>query len=157
MTKRTLFFLTAAVVLFAVYAANFTDWFKSKSIRISYRGTPTSGPRNATVVPVTFMLHDEYRVTDIKVFTANELRSKKYPRPIWHMVAITNPAPLTDFQYGGAIKGMKPADAKAAPEPLKPEETYKIVVEAGKKLRGEREFKSRGSSSSADDNSSRFQ
>ena len=155
MNKRSLFFVVTAVVLFAVYAANFTDWFKSKSIRISYRGTPSSGARNASVIPVTFMLNEEYKLTSIKVFTAEELRQRKYPRPIWHLVSITNPVPVTDFQYGGTVKGMRLADAKAGPEPLKPDETYKVVVEAGKKLRGEREFKSRGSSST-DDNSSRF-
>lgn len=147
MTKRTVFFVVTAVALFTLYAVKFTDWFKHKSIRISYRGTPANFTRNQPGLPVTFLLDREYRLTSIKVYTSEEFKSKKYPRPIWSLVAETNSIPTSDFQYGGNIKGMKPSTPKAVPEPLQAEATYKIVIDAGKKLHGEREFKSRGTGS----------
>ncbi len=75
----------------------------------------------------------------MKVVRADEMATNKYPHALWHLVAETNSAPVTDFIYGAPISGMKPAVAGVVPEPLLPKVKYRIFVEAGK-IKGVRDF-----------------
>jgi hypothetical protein len=131
-----------AVLLAVLYGVFFTDWFRGGEIQIRYRSLPDRKKPVRGVQPVTFYLDKEYPLTAIKVFSADEAKTNRYPPLLWHMVPETNAAPVDLFIYGRRVKGMKPAIARTTAEPLQPNTTYRIVVESGK-LRGEQDFKPR--------------
>ena len=139
MNKRTFILMLAAVGLFAAYAYFFTDWFQKKRIQISYRTFPDRRADPAKVAAPTFYLDHEYQVTSLKFFRGDEVKTNKYPVPIWHMVCSSNAAKVAEFEYGHPIRGMKPATARTRAPELEPELTYKVVVEAGK-MAGEKTF-----------------
>ena len=51
-----------------------------------------------------------------------------FPR---HNTGIAQEALVSDFTYGCSIGGMQPAVPGAAPDPLEPGVTYRLLVEAG--------------------------
>jgi hypothetical protein len=141
MKNQTKFLIFVALILGAIYAYRFTDWFGEKKIQIKYkvitgRGVAKSSPAN----PVMFYLMDrEYRLTSIKVVAVDEAATNKYPHFYWHVVSDSNSIPLTDFMYGANVSGMKPKIAGLVPEPLKMGVNYRVFVEAGK-IKGEKDF-----------------
>lgn len=144
MKNRTISLILLAIVLAGFYAYRFTDWFAEKKIQIKYRTLPERGSPNS-VEPITFYLEKEYPITSLKVFSVTEVTTNKYPHALWHLVAVSNSALVTDFVYGGAIPGMTPKIAGMVPEPLRPNESYRIILEANK-LTGEKEFQTRARS-----------
>jgi hypothetical protein len=131
MRKQTGLLITAALVLSAVYVVKFTDWFGHKSIQIlyTYRGKRAF-----------FGLGERAEeLTAIKVFRLAEISTNKYAHPLWHLKAEAGAPPVTQFTYGSAVPGMKPAVPGLAPEPLERKVQYRLVVEAGK-IRGEKDF-----------------
>jgi hypothetical protein len=139
MNKRTLILIVSAIVLFAAYAYFFTDWFDRKHIQISYRAFPDRRADPTKVATLTFYLDKEYPVTSLKFFRNDEVATNKYPVPIWHLVCASNAAKVTEFEYGRVIRGMKPANARTRAPELVPDQSYKVVVEAGK-VAGEKTF-----------------
>ena len=139
MNNRSVILTAIALILAALYVTCFTDWFKKKQIQISFRTFPGRAAK-ADVEPIVFLLDKEYNLTSVRVIPAAEAVAKKRdPHTLWQIVPETNAAPVTDFPYGGQVKGMKPSVAKAVAEKLQPETRYRIIVDAGK-LHGEREF-----------------
>ena len=130
MKKQTVILILAALVLGGIYVFKFTDWFGQKNIQILF--TNRGGK-------VFFGLGQEYELTSVKVYRSGEIATNKYAHALWHIVAQTNGATVADFIYGQDIPGMKPAVPGVAPEPLRPNTEYKIIVEAGK-VKGERPF-----------------
>ena len=141
MNKRSLFLVAMAVILGATYAYFFTDWFKKKQIQISFRTFPGRAVKS-DVEPIVFLLDKQYKITSIKVVSAQEYGTNKLAHPLWHLIPDTNSVPITDFGYGQHVKGMKPSVPKIAAEKLIPEAKYRIIVDAGK-IHGEREFVAR--------------
>ena len=140
MKNRTVFLVLAALILGAVYAYKFTDWFAKKEIQIKYRSMPG---RSATFGnAVSFYLDREYKITSIKVISMDDAVTNKYPRALWYLVSDSNSVPVTDFTYGGLIAGMKPKIAGVAPEPLRGDGNYRVEIEAGK-FKGEKDFQTR--------------
>jgi hypothetical protein len=140
MKNRTLFLVLTALILGAVYAYKFTDWFAKKEIQIKYRSMPG---RSATFGnAVSFYLDREYKITSIKVISMDDAVTNKYPRALWYLVSDSNSVPVTDFTYGGIIAGMKPKIAGVAPEPLRGDGNYRVEIEAGK-FKGEKDFQTR--------------
>jgi hypothetical protein len=138
MTKNTVFLSIVAVALGAVYIVFFTDLFAKKTIQIipSVRpGRESSIPRmpgSAPVCPVLFGFDGKYRFTSIKVINTEEVKTNKYAQPLWHLIADSNSIPANNFMYGSKIPGMKPAIPQSRPQPLDPQVTYTLFVEAGK-------------------------
>jgi hypothetical protein len=128
MNKRAGFLVVATLLLGGVYAFYFTDWFRGPEIQIKLRNNPE-----------LFVFDPPADLTSIKVFRSAELASSKYAHPMWHLVATNKTATVRTFIYGASVPGMKPAIDKTKAEPLQPNETYKLIVEAGK-AKGEKEF-----------------
>jgi hypothetical protein len=135
MNKRTVFFIGLAVVLAAVYAFAFTDWFKPRFIQILYRQTPDG--------KITYLLAGgPYALTSVRVFAAEDLANEAYPPAMWDLIADQQSKPVKEFHYGGKIRGMKPRIPLAQPQPLEPQKTYRIIIQAGK-VKAEKEFTTR--------------
>jgi hypothetical protein len=128
MNKRALFLILAALVMGAAYVFFFTDWFRGDRIQIKFRNNPE-----------LFVFDPPAELTSIKVFNATELATNKYAHPLWNLVATNKSATVQAFGYGKPIAGMKPAVPNTKAEPLKPNETYKLIVESVK-AKGEKEF-----------------
>jgi len=145
MTKNTIFLSVLAVVLAVIYVFNFTDWFHRETIQIipTIRpGRPSSIPRDpgtAPVCPVSFAFDGKYRLTSIKVVVAEDLKTNKFPNPLWHMVSDKSSAPQKSILYGQPIRDMKSAVPRARPQPLQPEVQYVLLIEAGK-IKGQTNF-----------------
>ena len=67
----------------------------------------------------------------MKVFSAADLATNKYPSPLWHLISDSNSVPTKSVVYGYQVKGMKPAVARMQPEPLVPDVDYVLQIEAG--------------------------
>ena len=137
MTKNGILLSIIAVILAAVYAVYFTDWFKKDGIQIIPTVRPGSKseiPRDPDEVPVhrvSFALDGKYKLTCVKVHVASELATNKYATPLWHLISDSNSVPTKSITYGLDVKGMKPAVPRARPEPLLANVEYTLVLEAG--------------------------
>lgn len=144
MKSQLKFLIFVALVLGAVYAYKFTDWFGEKEIQIKYKVLAGRAPtRSSAADPVAFYLAEkEYRLTSIKVISTDEAATNKYPHAYWHLVSDSNSVPVSDFIYGGNVAGMKPKIAGLAAQPLEINGNYRILIEAGK-YKGEKDFHAR--------------
>ena len=87
-----------------------------------------------------FYLDKAYSLTSVKVVATEDARTDKYPHALWHIVAVSNSAPIRNFRYGERIRGMNPRDSTALPEPLDPDTTYSLLIEAPNNLKGAAHF-----------------
>ena len=148
MTKNMIFLSVLAVILAAMYVFYFTDWFLRETIQIipTIRpGRPSSIPREpgtAPVCPVSFAFDGKYRLTAVKVVVAEDLKTNKFPNPLWHMISEKGSSPLKFLLYGQPIRDMKPAVPRARPQPLQPDVQYELMIEAGK-IKGQTNFYAR--------------
>lgn len=147
MTKHSIFLSVVAAALAAIYAVYFTDWFRRETIQIipTIRpGRPSAIPRDpgsAPVYPVSFAFDGKYRLTSVKVVVVEDLKTNRFPTPLWHMVSVNDRGsyPQKSILYGQPIRGMKPARPRARPQALLPDVTYVLMLEAGK-ARGQTNF-----------------
>lgn len=88
------------------------------------------------VQAVIFALDKPRALTSVQVYLATDLEwAKGSAKPIWSLVAAKpdQPVKVDGFRYGGFVRGMKPADpAHPRPEPLLPETTYRLIIQAGR-------------------------
>lgn len=137
MSKNLIVLGSLLVVLLGAYVYFFTDWFNKPTIQIIATIRPTRAsaiPRDADtppVYPVSFSFDGKFGFTEIKVVEAAAYANNKFAPPLWHMISDSNSIPTKNFLYGQPIRGMKPAVPRARPEPLKPNEDYLLIVEAG--------------------------
>ena len=138
-------FALALAILYAVY---FTNWFKLEPIRIFHLTRPTNFAmrtrRDASAPPITFGLEGSYKLTEIKAVPLAEWQTNQNARPVWHLVSDSNSVPVKFFVYGQRIRGMKPAEPRAQPQPLQTNIAYRLFVTAGK-ARGQHDFEIGGS------------
>ena len=144
MKNQTKLLIFVAVILGAIYAYRFTDWFGEKKIQIKYKVVAGRGTaKSSGINPIAFYLIDqEYRLTSIKVVSVEDAATNKFPRAYWHVVSDSNSVPVVGFQYGETPAGMKPKIAGLVAEPLAANGNYRILVEAGK-FKGEKDFQAR--------------
>ena len=136
MSKKQWSFLAVivALVAFSVYLNR--DRFARAGIQIIHRSRPDrlgAGGRNASesrADPVIFGLNRPLRLTSIKVIPLAALQTNQYAQPIWHLTSDSNSVPVTDFTYGGAVQGMRPASEGASADPLEPRVQYRLFIEA---------------------------
>ena len=139
MTSRAKFLVGVAVALGAAYVIFFTNLFRKETMQIipQFRpGRASAIPRprdSAPVYPISFRFNKRYRFTSIKVVSAAQYATNKFAPALWHMISDSNSVPQNSVVYGTPkINGMKPAVAKAKPQPLEANVEYLILVEAGK-------------------------
>ncbi len=146
MTKNGIALTVILVILAVVYVCFFTDWFSKQTIQIIPQTRPIRAssipraPGAPAVAPVSFAFDGKYRLTSVKVVSADEFATNKYANPLWHLISDSNSVPTKAIVYGFPIKGMKPAVARARPEPLLPGIFYIMMVEAGKKIKAQTNF-----------------
>ncbi len=137
MTKNGIFLSVVAVILAAIYVTYFTDWFHKETIQIF----PTIRPSQASsiprdpgmppVYPVSFAFNGKYRLTEVKVLVEEDMKTNKYPTPVWHMISEKGSPPMKSLIYGFRVKNMKPAIPRSRPQPLLPDVKYVLEVAAG--------------------------
>jgi len=135
------------VVLAGLYICFFTDWFKPKIIHITSasrvnRMRPARNAAGADVIPVTFSLAPQYKLSEITVVPLAAWQTNKLVLPLWHLVADTNAPTIKLFVYGQRIRGMKPALPGSHAEPLQPDVTYRLFVTAGS-AKGQHDFQAK--------------
>jgi hypothetical protein len=141
MTRKTVVLLGLAAVLMAGYVWFFTNWFAAPRIQIyaAPRALRRMQP-NAEVYPISFALDGKYELTSVRVVELGAYTTNKQAAPIWHLVVASNTVPCKGFIYGRPIPGLKPASPNTRPKPLRPEVTYRLLVEAGR-AKGEIDFR----------------
>jgi len=145
MTKKTIVLSVIALLLGAVYIYFFTDWFSTQTIQITWQVRPTRpskisrDSKAAPVCPVAFLLRGKFKLTSVKVVAAEEFATNKHAPPLWHLISDSNSPPTKAFEYGVRIPGMKPAVPRKQADPLEPEVSYLLMVEAGK-IKGSTNF-----------------
>ena len=157
MKKRDIFFTVVLLALAGFWVVNFSGWFDTSRISITHSVHAPQQPRQAAnparrnaqaavaaapVQPVvTFLFNRAYALTDLKIVSATALATNASALPVWHLTTESNSVPLKTFTYGQYIVGMKPWVSGVHAQPLLPGETYKLIVEAGRRTKGEYEFK----------------
>jgi hypothetical protein len=121
------------------------DWFAAETIQISHRVSPwlkNSRPnaRADLGVPVTFTLNGYYKLKSLRIVEAAQYETNRFAVPVWRIVSDSNSVPVSSFNYGSGIRGMRPGIKGARPEPLIPGITYRLLVETDRKLHGEHDF-----------------
>ena len=140
MTKRNWTLVAVALALGVIYACFFTDWFKTKSIRILYTLPPfqTRFSQGGSPAPAFGFSHP-FKLTEIKVVPLAEFQTNSRVLPLWHLVSDSNSAPIKFFFYGARIRGLKPEVPGARPQPLQTNVAYRILITAGK-IKGQHDF-----------------
>jgi hypothetical protein len=144
MTKKNWLTMIVLLGLAGVYAFCFTDWFKPKIIHItSINARTTRGNRantDSTTIPIIFKLGRPYKLTELKVVDLGEWQTNENCRPLWHLIADTNSAPIErPFYYGQRLRGLKPEVPGARAQPLQAGVTYRLFVTDGK-AKGQHDF-----------------
>lgn len=143
MNNKTLALLAIAALLAGVYAYYFTDWVKRPAIQIISQIRPGSpSPANPAVCTVAFTLDGEYPLKSLKVSAVDPRNPKRVGLPIWHLISDSNSMPIQGLIYGLPIAGMKAANTNRPAQPLEPEVTYRLFLEAGK-AKGQKDFRTR--------------
>ncbi len=148
MSKNNWLLVIVLVALTTVYAVWFTDWFRPKTIQIFHacrkvRVFANQRTKNAPVtLPVMFGLGARYQLTELKVWPLDAWRSNHNALPVWHLISATNSAPVKEFMYGRNIPGMKPAIPGTHAEPLEPNVSYHLFLQAGS-YKGEHNFEAK--------------
>ncbi len=133
MSRGNLFLIPLAVLLAALYAFFFTDWFQTKTIQIVPQNRPAAFWRSRSPVnAVSFTLDGTYKLTSVKVVLLSAFETNKHTVPVWHLISTSNSVPSRGFLYGMPIQGMKPSKLKSKADLLIPNTTYRLFVEAGK-------------------------
>ena len=134
MSRSTRNLLLFALLLGAVYSYFFSDWFKTKSIRIfaQNRSLPGAAAEGATTAPVTFAFEAPISLTRLQVLKLDPQTKAKTATAVWQVETKTNSAPVRGFVYGSHIQGMSAPKECPTAEPLLPNTPYVLVVDAGK-------------------------
>lgn len=147
MTKKNIFLIALVLLLLGLYGYYFTDWFRPEGIQIVHTIRPQSARRSRArqAEPpqgfnISFGLNRKYKVTRIKIVSLSQLETNKYPHAVWHMISDSNSVPIKAFSYGEKVPGMHPSIAGVNEEPLEPNVTYRLFVEA-ESMKGEHDFK----------------
>jgi hypothetical protein len=144
-----------AVALGVAYAVFFTDWFRHPSFEIVAQVRPSMPsdraakrnnlgtlPQSEASMPVSFAFSDKFRINEIKVIEADDSRTNATPQVMWHLISDSASEPTKALIYGQRVKGMKPILPHAQAQPLQPDVTYQMLVQAGR-YHGEVNFKTR--------------
>lgn len=137
-SKKEIFLAMLVAVLGGLYVCYFTDWFRQRVIKIEHTARPlreawTGGgqrvdPTGKQLNNVSFSLHQNYRLTSVRVFRLAET-SNEAP-PLWHLVSKAGSSPVNTVAYGMAVPGMTSSIPGMVAGLLEPGFEYRLVVEA---------------------------
>ena len=135
MKDKIIIFSLLGVIMLALYLALFSGC-KEEPMLITSKLRPvrrgTSVERGITpLYDVTFGFNKAYKLTSVKVISAEDLRTNKFPRVLWHVVEDGRSAPVKAISYGKPARGMKPVVPDLQPEPLEADQEYVVLIEAG--------------------------
>jgi hypothetical protein len=133
MAQRPFLPIAILVVISGLFIYLNRDWFQRRPIQIShrlYRFASRFGGEDTTS-PVMFEFDRRLKLTSIKIVALADSLTNKYPHPLWHMLSSSNSVPTKGFVYGMDVPGMRPAVNGASAEPLEPQQTYRLLLEAG--------------------------
>ena len=141
MTKKNWLLTLLLIVLTAIYAVYFTDWFKTKAIKIfhTYRAMHSRQMRTGAMQALIFGIDRKVSLSEIRVVPFDEFQTNKSVLPLWHLVTDSNSVPMKSFFYGEHIQGMKPAIRGTHPELLETNVQYLLIITAGR-IKGEHPF-----------------
>lgn len=136
MKNKPLILLVVLLMFLGAYLIAFRGC-KEESMQITFKLRPArkGAPTQRGVAPmydVAFGFNKRYKLSSVKVVSAADLATNKYPIAMWHLVADEKPAGVKAITYGKPVPGMKPAVADLEPEALEPNVEYVLLVEAGK-------------------------
>jgi|SRR5262245_34351485 len=145
--KKKLLAVAGVMVVLALYVYIYADWFRPAEMQI-YDRISTGRPMRktvrtneaATAISIVFAFDRYYELKDVKVVAVAALATNKHARPLWHLVSDSNSIPVKGFNYGERIRGMRPEVKRARAEPLEPNVTYRLLVQA-KGRKGQHDFK----------------
>jgi hypothetical protein len=78
-----------------------------------------------------FEFNRRLKLTSIKVVSAGDAATNKFPAPLWEMVSDSNSVPTRGFLYGMAVPGMRPARKGAIAQALDPDQKYRLLIQVG--------------------------
>ena len=141
MNQKNRLLILLLVVLGAIYAIWFTDWFQPKSISIFHtsRGLRGRNQPAGAAPALIFGLGRSVKLTEIKVVPLAAFQTNPAVLPVWHIVSDSNSIPMKSFFYGQFIRGLKPAVPGSRAKPLEKSTPYRLIVVAGK-IHGEHDF-----------------
>ena len=140
MTKKDTCLVLTVVILAGVYVFFFTDWFKTKTIKIFSTARHIQYARARNDLPyVLFGMEGDYRLTEVKVVPLADFQKNPSATPVWHLISTSNSISIKEFTYGQHIHGMKPAIAGEEPQDLATNVVYHLMLTAGK-IKGEHNF-----------------
>jgi hypothetical protein len=149
MTRSGIFLSVLAVALGIIYVVYFTDWFRTRTMRVipqirpaSRELIPSRARTGPATYPVSFSFDGDYQFTEVKVLPADAVAANSQAKPLWHLVANPRSAPTPSITYGIPLQGMKPATPRARAEPLEPDKDYVLLVKAVK-AKGQIKFRTR--------------
>src|SRR5882724_9465067 len=89
MTKKNIMMIVAAVVLAAVYAVYFTDWFKPKTVQIFHtsRNLHPRALRGGALPSLIFGINQQLKLTEIRVVPADGYQTNHNALPVWHLIS----------------------------------------------------------------------
>ncbi len=141
MTKKPLLLVTLFAVIGGICLYFNRDWFSKRPIQISHRFSAFGGRFDPSggIAPIMFEFNRTLKLTSVKVISATEALTNKFPHALWEMISDSNSVPTRGFLYGMKIPGMRPAYKGVIAEPLDPAQTYRLLVQAGSQ-KAEHEF-----------------
>jgi hypothetical protein len=146
MTKRSLILIGVAVVLGLVYAW-YSDFFRAPEIDILAQVRPSRKSRapagDTPVDPVSFAFRQKISLASVRVVSAEDEKTNKFPHELWHLISDSNSVPVKVISYGESIRGMKPKVPRARPEPLEPDVIYRLYIQAADGSKGNKKFHTR--------------
>lgn len=137
MRKREIFWIGVVLLLGWAYVHFFTNFGVTRSILISPSLRPAMNRRgvvsgSVSVYPVFFTLDGSYRLTSVKVTTAETNPAGPGSQVLWHLVSKDGSDPVKFFSYGENLNGMTPDIQGVRIEPLQTNVTYHLELMAGK-------------------------
>lgn len=148
MSKTKLISITILVVGLAGLSLYLNrDWFASETIQISHRLSPwmqnnkRPGARaNDLGMPVTFTLNGFQKLTSVRVYETAKIETNQFAVPVWRIVSDSNSVPISSFNYGSGIRGMRPEAKGVRPEPLQPGVNYRLFVVTDQDVKAQHDF-----------------
>jgi hypothetical protein len=135
MKDKIIIFSLLGVILLTLYLTLFSGC-REEPMQITSKLRPvrrgTTVERGVTpLYDVTFGFNKKYKLTSVKVVSAEDLRTNKHPRALWHVVEDGRSAPVNAISYGKPARGMKPAVPDLQAEVLDANQEYVVLIEAG--------------------------
>lgn len=132
MTKKNILLVAVLLALIAVYAVFFTDWFKTKTIKVFYTYREVEHVRTRKDLPyILFLTAGRYRLTEVKVVSLADFQKNPTAPSLWHLVSDSNSIPVKEFVYGQHIHGMRAPIGGEYPSGLETNVVYRLLLSAG--------------------------